>query len=466
MKLPSINAAALLTAGFLLTLPIALLSCSPTREEAPLEEAEHGESEGEESNTIELSEAQISAAGIRTETAGPGEIERSLTLPALVSVNADTALHVNPKANGIVRSIHKHLGDDVRPGELLCVIDSTDLGRSVADLVRTRSLVAAAERTLDRETKLFEERVATAERVLDGVIAVNRRIYEREKELQEQAVSTVRPMLEAEKALKGSELDKERQLTGLRAERDTRLLELEVELTERRIDLETARNALLTLGIDEAELESLDAGSALLSGSYEIRASRGGIVVNRHITAGEYVDTETELFTLQDLSTVWILASAFEDQVRSVRTGQAARISMDAFPGTVIEGTVELVGFEVDRESRALTLRIRVENRGIEGWDEPYPLRPGMFGRVELVVGRTTADVAIPEAAIVHEDDGTFVFLRTGPGTFERRRIEVAPPSGKTVEVLSGIQSGDEVVTTGAFQLKSALRRDELGDDD
>jgi cobalt-zinc-cadmium efflux system membrane fusion protein len=421
------------------------------------EDAAHG---GE---SVELTDAQIEAAGIRVERASPGEIARHLTMPAVVAADADAVTHVNPKAPGIVRSIHKRLGEAVAEDDLLCVIDSVELGGAASAFVRARALVQAAETTLQREGELFEARLQAAERVLEGAVEINRKIYEREKELQAQAVSTIRPLLEADRALQGAELEKERDLTDLRAERDARLLALEVHLTERRIDQDAASSALLSLGVDAATLADLKPGAPLLAGTYEIRAPRGGIVSGRHITTGEFVDAETKLYTLEDLSTVWIVASAFEAQIQSVRTGQAGRIRLDAFPGRVFAGEVTLVGYEVDPASRALGVRLELENPTLSDWPEEYPLRPGMFGSVDLVVARAQARVVLPESAIVHEGEGDYVFVRTARGTFERRRVELGPPSGDVVDVRAGVEPGDEVAVAGAFLLKSALRKGELG---
>ncbi len=421
---------------------------------------EHGD---DEHDVVELTAAQAEAAGLRVATAAPGELLRLLMLPAVVAADADGVTHINPKAPGIVRSIHAQLGQDVAAGELLCLIDSVDLGNSVAAFVRARAMVEAAETTLRREGELYQGRLEAAERVLDGAVEVSRKIYEREEELQAQAVSTIRPLLEAERTLRAAELEKERELTDLRAERDARLLALEVELTERRILEDSARNALGALGVAPERLAELEPGSPLLSGAYEIRAARGGIVAGRHITTGEYVDSQTKLFTLEDLSRVWIVASAFEEQLQSVRTGQEARVHLDAFPGRVFEGVVTLVGHEVDPRSRALGVRVELENPTLAGWPEPYPLRPGMFGSVDLVVARERARVVLPEDAIVHEDDGDYVFVRVAPGRFERRAVELGPPSGEAVEVLAGVEPGDDVAVAGTFHLKSALREGELG---
>lgn len=454
-----------LRVALLSALLLLLPGCSKEAE-SDHAETSHADEEGHtehDEESIELTAAQIEAAGIRVEPAAAGEVARHLTLSAVAAPNADAVTHVNPKAPGIVRSIHKHLGEDVQEGELLCVLDSVELGSAVAAFVRARSLVDAAETTLEQASKLFAVRLETSERVLQGAVDINRRIHEREKELQEKAVSTIRPLLEADKALQNSELERDRGLTDLRAERDTRLLALQVDLTERRIAQDATRSALLTLGVDPALLEKPGPGALLLAGTYEIRAPRAGIVSGRHITTGEFVDSQTKLYTLEDLSRVWILASAFEKQIQSVRTGQASRIHLDAFPGQIFEGLVTLVGYEVDPMSRALGVRLELENPTLPDWPEKYPLRPGMFGSVDLVIEKTQARVVLPEAAIVHEDAGEFVFVRTAPGRFERRPVELGPPSGSVVEIRAGVEPGEEIAVTGTFHLKSALGKSELG---
>lgn len=465
-------------ATLLLALSLSMAGCSPGdsrtsevhAEQAADEHDEHSDersddqSGAQQEGIVELTEAQLASAGVRVERAAPGEIPNHLTLPAVVAENADAITHVNPRAPGIVRSIHKQLGEEVREGDLLCVIDSVELGSAVAGYVRTRAMVDAGETTLQRERELFEERLATAERVLEGAIEIDRRIRGREEELQEKAVSTIRPLLEADRALQNSELDKERQLTELRAERDSRLLALEIELRERRILAESARNQLLALGIEAPALDGLASESPLLAGTYQIRAPRGGIVSGRHISTGEYVDAETKLYTVEDLSRVWIVASAFEGQVRSVRTGQHARIRLDAFPESVFDGQVTLVGYEVDRESRALGVRIELDNPELADWPEEFPIRPGMFGRVDLVVERTNAHVVLPESALVHDDEGEFVFVQVSAGTFERRAVQLGATSSELVEVREGVEPGEQVAVTGTFQLKSILRKGELGE--
>ncbi len=468
-----IRGAAALAALFCLLLSSA--SCSKTAalegggtsEKGHEDGHAHGSEEGggeEHENRVELTAAQVEAAGIRVDEASSGEIASILTLPVVVSEDMDGVTHVNPKAPGIVQSIHKHLGESVEKGDLLCVIDSVDLGRAAAAFLRSRALVEAAKTTLERERELFRKRLETADRVLRGSIEINKRIYAREKELQEKSVSTIRPFLEADKSLQNSILNRKRELTELEAQRDTRLLALEVALRERRIDEEAAKNHLIALGLDSATLESMDTDSPFLAGTYEIRAQRKGIVSGRHISTGEFVDAQTKLFTLKDLSHIWILASAFEGQIRSIRTGQTGIVRLDAFPDRNFEGKVTRIDYEVDPESRSLRVRLEMANPDIPEWPEKFPMRPGMFGSVDLIVRRERAAVAIPKTALVHEGGANFVFVLAGKGIFEKRPVVIGRESTENVEVKTGLEPGTTIAVSGTFYLKSALRKGELGE--
>lgn len=221
------------------------------------EGADSHENGHDEDGHVELTETQFRSANIRVAQALPGAVKETLMLPGSVTPNADAVLHVTPRVAGQVRQVFKRLGERVEAGELLCVIDSVELGDAAADYLRDKAMVAAAEETLERAEKLFEKRIAALTTVLDGSIEVHDRIYQREDELQQKAVSTIRPLLEADRALQEAKLDREQQLTELGAERDARLLALDVDLRSRRIDLNAAHNRLITLGIPAEDIEGI-----------------------------------------------------------------------------------------------------------------------------------------------------------------------------------------------------------------
>jgi len=461
-------------------LPLALLiGCAPDHAEddghnhgadAGSQHAEDGgagpddEHGGEhEEGHVELTEQQFKSAGIEVTKVKGGEVFEVLTLYGNISRNADTVLHVTPRVSGQVRSVVKHLGDNVDTGELMCVIDSVELGDAVSDYLSDRALVEAASETLERVGELYALRLEALVRVSDGAIAVQQRIYDREDALQKKAVSTVRPLLEAEKALQLAKLDKEQKLTELKAERDTRLLELDLVLRTRRIDFAAATNKLRALGLGSDSFEGLNDESPLVSGEYKVLSTGAGVVVTRHVSTGEFVEAGSELFVVENLTSIWFVASAFEEQLRSVGVGQSVNVAVDAFPETRLKGTVSFVGYSVDPTSRSVGVRITLDNERVESWDEELPLRPGMFGRVELETATRQAAIVLPEQALVHEDAGDYVFVQVEPFAFERRDVEVNHVAGDMVEVTSGLEPGEKVAISGTFLLKSAERQAELG---
>lgn len=420
---------------------------------------EHADEEGR----VVLTPEQLAAAGVELAVAGPGRLTEALTLPGSIAPNADAVLHVTPRVPGQVREVHRNLGARVEPGDLLCVVDSVQLGEAAAAYLRTGALARAAEETLERERALYEQRIESLTATLDGAIELQRRIRDREQELRQQAVSTLRPLLEAERDLQAAVLDRERQLTDLRAGRDARLLALDVDLRAVRIDLTAAANRLRALGVPPERLEGLAADDPLLSGRYDVVAAGSGVVVDRHVSPGEYVEAGSKLFVIEDLSRVWFVASVFEDHLQSVRTGQRVRVFLDAFPGRVIDGTLAFVDYHVDPTSRSLGARVELDNAQLEGWSEELPLRPGMFGRAELETTSLEVEVLLPEAALVHDDRGDHVYVQVEPLTFERREVVARHGAGGLVEVVEGLRPGERVAVKGTFLLESAQRRGELG---
>ena len=419
---------------------------------------------GELAGEIHLDADQRASIGLMTVVAGPGEIRDVLRVPGTVTFNEDDEAHVNPRVSGVVRVVHKGLGDQVEAGDLLVEIESVELGNAVADAVRQRARLKAAESMLANEKRLFEARIETWKRVADAAIAVAERIRARESGLQEQGISTLRPLLEAEKELQQAQLTKDKELTGLESERDARILELGSQIEVEQIELAAAHDRLRVLGLPEEKLGSL---AGLDEGSYgilEVRAPIAGWIVQRDVTLDEFVQPSQTLFRLENLATVWVIARVYEKDLARVRTGQEVEIRLDAIPGSSIQGTVDVIGFEFSEDTRAVPVRIVVPNRPLEGWDEEYPLRPGMYGSVSLVLSSSTVGVVIPEEAIVHEGDRTAVFVEEEPGHFASRSVHIRTSSGQDVEVIAGLEPGEVVVTKGSFVLKSIARAGELGE--
>lgn len=401
---------------------------------------EHGE-EGHEEGVVKLTPEQLEAAKIAVQTVGPGTISTVLRLTAVVAPNQDAQVHATPKVSGVVRAIHKQLGDAVKTGDPLCEIESVELGQVASEYLKTKTMLEAQREILTQETRILEQSVELATTIL-----------ERERQLKEQQISTARAFFEAERDLARTKLD-----------RDRRLLEVGAAVRQLEVDLLAAHERLRILGVPAEEIEKISADDGPGIGIYMIRAAGPGVIAARHVTLSEFVDTQATLFEIHDLFKVWVLANVYEKDLRSVRTGQEACVKLDAFPETHLDAKVAVIGFALDTATRAATVRIELEDPKVEGWPEPYPVRPGMFGTAEITVGSRQVALVLPEVAIVHEGEEHFVFVKVDATTFRRQPVRIVEGTGTDVEVVQGLQPGAEVAVTGTFTLKSMARAEELG---
>lgn len=400
----------------------------------------HGGHEEHEEGMVELTPSQLESAAIKVQTAGPGKIAEVLALNAVVGPDQDAQVHVTPKVPGVVREVSKGLGEQVQKGDALCELESVELGQAVSEYLRAQMLHESQRELLTQETRLLERSGALARTILD-----------RQQELKEQGLSTVRNVYEAEQALAQTELERER-----------RLLELGSTVRQLEVERVTARERLLILGLTAGDIEGLRAEEGAGVGRFTVRSAGSGVITARHVTLNEFVEPAATLFEIHDLSTVWVQGKVYEKDLRRVKTGQRALVRLNAFPGQVFEGKVSWIAFSIDPSTRAADVRVELPNGGPE-WSEPFPIRPGMFGKVDIVVSERDAAVTLPEAAIVHEGDEAFVFVREAPAKFRRQPVQVAEGSEGLVEITRGLEAGAEVAVENTFTLKSMARAEELG---
>lgn len=195
------------------------------------------------------------------------------------------------------------------------------------------------------------------------------------------------------------------------------------------------------------EVESLQLGDPPPRVTY--RAPFGGIVVHRDIALGETVDPGKHLMEIVDLSEVYAEGFVFEGQLAEVREGQTARVAVEAFPGEVFEGRVELVSGALDPETRALRLWVRLANPEIR-------LRPNMRATLHIVSSAGDSAVAVPRSAVLGDSGHYVVFVQsdTDELTFARRSVVLGTRDDRFVEIIEGVLPGDKVVTVGAYQLQ------------
>ena len=205
-------------------------------------------------------------------------------------------------------------------------------------------------------------------------------------------------------------------------------------------------------GQDLAGLQSGEGASQALL----LRSPADGVVIEMTARAGmRFMPGET-LFQIADLSSVWIVAGVFEQDLAFVRSGQAAAVTLAAYPGRTWAGRVSFVYPTVDPGTRTGRLRIELPN-------EDGSLKPDLFGTVEIVAGDTVAEVAIPESAVLDSGTRRVVLVELGGGAFEPREVGLGSRGDGYVEVTGGLAAGERVVVNGNFLIdaesnfKSAL---------
>jgi membrane fusion protein, copper/silver efflux system len=199
-------------------------------------------------------------------------------------------------------------------------------------------------------------------------------------------------------------------------------------------------------GLDDAALRKLDE-----TGEVErvttLYAPTTAFITARNAYPGGRVTPETELYTLADLSRVWVIADVFEADAARVRLGQMARVEPAYAPGRGFTARVTYVFPRVDTQSRTMPVRLEVENRD-------FFLKPDQFMNVDFQFA-VASRLAVPEEAVLDGGLVQTVYVDRGEGIFEPRRVETGERFEGRVEILSGLKEGERVVVSGAFLLDS-----------
>jgi cobalt-zinc-cadmium efflux system membrane fusion protein len=186
-----------------------------------------------------------------------------------------------------------------------------------------------------------------------------------------------------------------------------------------------------------------------------LRAPFEGRVITRNITRGEVVETQEKLFTVADLSDVWVVGNVPEKDVQYIRKDQKVDVIVSAYPHAVIPGTITYIGDVLDPATRTMRLRVTVPNPGLL-------LKPEMFAIVRVYAASAPDALTVPVEAVQNSPTGKIVFVRRGTSDFEVRTVRVGPEQGEVVTVLEGVSDGEQVVTRGSFALKSEMERHKI----
>ncbi len=383
------------------SLLLLVAGCSrKTTEQAT--ETHHDEKE----NVVEIGLEAQKHIGLRVAPVALSQMTEYLQVTGTVQPIDSKIVQIRSLATGRLVDVMVRLGDRVAGGQILARLDNIEASEAASALASARS-------------ELQRLRVQ---------LAAQTRQTERQRRLSEIGAAPVK---------------------------DYESTRAEQQATEELIRAQESEIAGLA-----AKLRRFGVGDATPTGAVTtpIRSPFAGVVTKIDAAPGAVVDTEDQLFTIADLSEVWVQAEVYEKDLGRLRLGQLAFIRVDTYPDVRFSGKVSYISDILDPQTRTARVRCEVANPGTR-------LKLDMFATVELPTTFSRMALNVPASAIQQLDGRNVVFVRKAATTFEVRGVELGNQVREHVEITSGVRDGEPVVIQGAFHLKSILAGKELGED-
>ncbi len=225
----------------------------------------------------------------------------------------------------------------------------------------------------------------------------------------------------------------------------------QADLTAAETALQSVRNRLKILGKSNSDIELLESSHAM-NASAAITAPINGIVVERQLGLGQYVQAggSAPVFTIADPTSVWLLANVREADAGLVRLAQAVEVHVLAFPGRVFKARLTYIAAVVDPGTHRLTVRAEIDNHDAA-------LKPEMLASFRILTSDVSNSPAVPEAAVVYEGDLAHVWVAAPGGLLAYRSIRIGRHHEGWIEVLDGVKPGERIVTKGALFIDQAV---------
>jgi cobalt-zinc-cadmium efflux system membrane fusion protein len=365
---------------------------------------EQGEEHSDAEEHVKLSPEALKTLNLKTAPVELRDLGGEIKTTAVIEPDQTRIAHVSPRIPGRAIDIKTLLGDRVQKGRILAELDSIELGQAKADYLKAKANLQVARANYQREDRLYKKQISSEKEYLDA---------------------------------KGEFLRSE-------------------------ADQNTARETLRLLGLTDKEINNLSWSSGEHPPShFPLLAPFDGTVVEKHIVLGELINPEDKPYVIADLTHLWIQLDIYEKDLEWINIGKDVTVKVDSLPDAQFKGTVTYISDILDESTRTAKARVEVDNLDRK-------LKPGMFAtaRISTPSMETKEVISIPGAAIQQIRGKTSVFVAENENIFELRELELGKESGEYVEVVSGLKTGDIVVTGGGFYLKSVLLKEEIGEGD
>ena len=345
-----------------------------------------------EKDLLKLSQEEMKNAGVKVEELKAQPLSEQVIVTAVIRPNQDRIANVAPRVAARIVRVDAQLGDKVRSGRALALLDSIELGEAHSTWQQALSQFALAKADFERAQRLKAEDVIP-----------------------------------------------------------------EKDFLRARSEFEKARAAL---GAAEDKLKLLDpshtATEKKAPSVFSVDAPFAGTVIEKTAVVGELAQPDKRLFTVADLSLLWIEANLFEKDLGRVRVGASAAVTVSAYPGETFEGRLTYIASTMDRETRTARARIEVPNRDGR-------LKPEMFASAAIDTPATRPVLALPQNAVLLVNGQPTVFVAEGDG-FKPRPVETGEKYGQQVVIARGLEPGERVAIAGAYAIKAQMLKSQIGE--
>jgi len=362
-----------------------------------------------EAGVIKVKSALLKSAGNENGLLEIVQLKKEIplwTISVIGETQADPnkVMPIRAKTSGVVIAPKVDLGSKVASGDIVLEMDGSEYRELHLEFLRLNALIKLAEKNYERENNLFQKKLTT------------------EKEF----------------------------------------LEAQAETERLKIELDTIGRKLSLLGLTTDEIKDLSKHTEPIHVCcLPVRTPLAGVVIEKDVTPGAVVESNASLMTIADLSTLWVWVSLYEKDFGilqdALKNGSIkAEITVAAYPDKIFYGKVDYISETMDEHTRTIKARVVMENKG-------NTLKIGMFVHCKMIIEKTEPVLIIPKDAYLKDNEDTFVFKKVSDDLFFKQPVKAGRTFANGIEILEGLEEGNEIVSEGSFILKSDALREKMG---
>jgi len=372
-----------------------LIGCSKNENKADNEKQNKTKEE-----TIVLSKEATEKINLKYVIAEIKPLNGFIKVPAVIITNQNNEALVGSLMQGRVHKVFVNVGDYVKTGQVLMQIEGLEIGQLKGDYLKAKANLDFAEQEFKRQKTLLEQNVGS------------QKIY----------------------------------LTA-KAEYEKALAEFNAE--DKKIH---------SVGLTHEDIENINENEHT-SGLLTIKSPIDGIVVERNVVIGQFVETNTNAFKIINTNSIWADGQIYEKDILKIFGKPTIEFSTTSIPNQTFKGKVIYIGQVVNEHTRTIKIRAEIQNTANK-------LKPNMFGEMLIPLSSEAKGIVIPSESVIKDNDESYVFVVENDTTFRKQIVKTGVELNSSVEVIEGLKSGDRVVSKGAFFLKSEMMKESLGEEE